>query len=119
MEKLLEEALLFDFYGELLTAHQKNIYEDFVLNDLSLSEIAEEKDISRQGVYDIVKRCRKQLQGYEQKLHLVEKFINTKVKVSKINEWANEILAHQDDKDQVMKAVVEIEHLSDTIIDEL
>mgnify|MGYP004451727911 FL=1 len=71
MEKLLEEALLYDFYGELLTTHQKEIYEDFVLNDLSLSEIADERDISRQGVYDIVKRCRKQLQGYEQKLHLV------------------------------------------------
>ena len=40
MEKFIEEALLYDFYGELLTEHQKLIYEDFVLNDLSLSEIA-------------------------------------------------------------------------------
>ena len=38
MEKFIEEALLYDFYGELLTEHQKLIYEDFVLNDLSLSE---------------------------------------------------------------------------------
>ena len=42
MEKFIEEALLYDFYGELLTEHQKLIYEDFVLNDLSLSEIAED-----------------------------------------------------------------------------
>ena len=41
MEKFIEEALLYDFYGELLTEHQKLIYEDFVLNDLSLSEIAD------------------------------------------------------------------------------
>ena len=58
MEKFIEEALLYDFYGELLTEHQKLIYEDFVLNDLSLSEIAEDREISRQGVYDIVRRCR-------------------------------------------------------------
>ena len=59
MERFIEEALLYDFYGELLTEHQKLIYEDFVLNDLSLSEIAEDREISRQGVYDIVRRCRK------------------------------------------------------------
>lgn len=57
MEKFIEEALLYDFYGELLTEHQKLIYEDFVLNDLSLSEIAEDREISRQGVYDIVRRA--------------------------------------------------------------
>ena len=41
MNEILEQALLYDFYGELLTAHQKDIYEQFVLDDLSLSEIAE------------------------------------------------------------------------------
>ena len=66
------------FMESCLTEHQKLIYEDFVLNDLSLSEIAEDREISRQGVYDIVRRCRKQLQGYEAKLHLVAKFIHTK-----------------------------------------
>lgn len=40
MDKILEQALLYDFYGELLTAHQKEIYEQFVLDDLSLGEIA-------------------------------------------------------------------------------
>ena len=43
MNKFLEQALLFDFYGELLTDHQKEIYEQFALEDLSLSEIAEMK----------------------------------------------------------------------------
>ena len=63
MEKFIEEALLYDFYGELLTEHQKLIYEDFVLNDLSLSEIAEDREISRQGVYDIVRRCQETASG--------------------------------------------------------
>ena len=46
MERFIEEALLYDFYGELLTEHQRSIYEDVVYNDMSLSEIAEENGIS-------------------------------------------------------------------------
>lgn len=43
--------------GELLTDHQRHVYEDVVFNDMSLSEIAEEQGISRQGVHDLIKRC--------------------------------------------------------------
>ena len=68
MEKIVEQALLFDFYGELLTKHQKQIYEDVVLNDLSLSEAAENYGITRQGVHDLIKRCNRILKGYEEKL---------------------------------------------------
>ncbi len=81
---LLEQALLYDFYGELLTDHQQEIYEQFVLEDLSLSEIAESAGISRQGVHDLIKRCNKLLEGYEAKLHLVEKFLSVKKKVQEI-----------------------------------
>ena len=73
MDKILEQTLLYDFYGELLTDHQKQIYEDVVLNDYSFSEVAEEKGISRQGVHDLIKRCNKILQEYESKLHLVDR----------------------------------------------
>ena len=106
MERFIEEALLYDFYGELLTEHQKLIYEDFVLNDLSLSEIAEE-------------RCRKQLQGYEAKLHLVAKFIHTKERVAEINHYANEILEHQEDHQRMIECINRIEMLSNTIVEEL
>ena len=78
MEKIVRQGLLYDFYGELLTAHQRKIYEDLVFNDLSLSEIAEEQGISRQGVHDLIRRCDRILMGYEEKLHLVEKFDSTK-----------------------------------------
>ena len=74
MEKIVAQGLLYDFYGELLTEHQRRVYEDVVFNDMSLSEIAEEQGISRQGVHDLVKRCDKILSGYEEKLKLVEKF---------------------------------------------
>ena len=85
MNDILEQALLYDFYGELLNAHQKEIYEQFVLEDLSLSEIAADAGISRQGVHDLVKRCQKTLEGYEEKLHLVEKFLLIKKNVQEID----------------------------------
>ena len=84
MEKILEQTLLYDFYGELLTDHQKQVYEDVVLNDYSLSEVAEERRISRQGVHDLVKRCNRILQDYESKLHLVEKFVAIKEQVERM-----------------------------------
>ena len=49
MEKIGRQVFLYDFYGELLTEHQKRVYEDVVLNDMSLSEIAEELGTQRQG----------------------------------------------------------------------
>ncbi|MBE5883278.1 MAG: DNA-binding protein [Lachnospiraceae bacterium] len=84
MEKIFEQNLLYDFYGELLTPHQQHIYEDAVYNDMSLSEIAEEQGISRQGVHDLIKRCDKILQNYESKLHLVERFMGAKEKIREI-----------------------------------
>ena len=112
MKDILEQALLYDFYGELLTDHQKEVYEQFVLEDLSLSEIAESAGISRQGVHDLIKRCNKILEGYEAKLHLVEKFLSVKEKVQKINE-----LLENEDGDN--KLVQEIRQITAEIIEEL
>ncbi len=76
MEKIVEQTLLFDFYGELLTEHQQRIYKDAVFNDLSASEIAKNEGISRQGAHDLIRRCDKILKGYESRLKLVEKFLS-------------------------------------------
>jgi len=84
VEKLYEESLLYDFYGELLTEHQKQVFEEVVLNDYSLAEVAEELGISRQGVHDLVRRTRQALTGYEEKLHLVQKFIRIRSNVNRI-----------------------------------
>ena len=62
MEKFVERTLLYDFYGELLTKRQQQIYESVVLEDYSLSEVAEELNISRQGVHDMVRRCDRALE---------------------------------------------------------
>ena len=88
MEKIVEQGLLYDFYGELLTDHQRHVYEDVVFNDMSLSEIAEEQGISRQGVHDLIKRCDRILAGYEEKLRMVEKFNQTKRMVEEIKTLA-------------------------------
>lgn len=86
MDKIYEQTMLFDFYGELLTEHQRSVYEDAVYHDLSLSEIAEERGISRQGVHDLLRRCDGILQDYESKLHLVERFTKAKKTVEKIEQ---------------------------------
>lgn len=86
MEKIVEQGLLYDFYGELLTKHQQEIYESVVYENLSLGEIAEAQGISRQAVHDIVKRCDKTLLGYEEKLKLVARFESIKEKISQIDQ---------------------------------
>ncbi len=89
VEEIVEQSLLYDFYGELLTEHQRKIYEAALFEDYSLSEIAEEAGISRQGVHDLLRRCDKQLRAYEAKLHLVERFTRMRSDVKRIMELAD------------------------------
>ena len=114
METKIELAYLYDFYGELLNEHQRQVYEDFVLNDLSLGEIAAEEGISRQGVHDLIKRCSKKLQDYEEKLHLVEKFLRVKEDVAQIHTLAKQCKESQDES-----ILNEIETISNKILEEL
>lgn len=114
MEQKLEQAYLYDFYGELLNDRQRKIYEDFIFNDLSLGEIAEEEGISRQGVHDMVRRCTKALEGYEEKLHLVQKFLSTKERVAEIHTLAGEFrISHEE------SVLDRIEQISNAILEEL
>lgn len=83
---IVRRTLLFDFYGALLTEHQKNVYEEIVFNDYSISEVASDEGISRQGVHDMIRRVDKTLEEYEEKLHLVEKYKKTEELVKKIKD---------------------------------
>ena len=112
MEEKIEQAYLYDFYGELLNEHQRKIYEDFVFNDLSLGEIADEEGISRQGVHDMVKRCTKTLEGYESKL--IEKFQTARGMVTKIHTLTKEFYKNHDEA-----VLEEIEQISNQILEEL
>ncbi len=114
MEKIVEQTLLYDFYGELLTEHQRRIYEDVVLNDYSLSEVAQELGISRQGVHDNLKRCSRILEDYEEKLHLVEKFVSIREKIRRIHKLSQ--ACESLDKEEL---VSRIESISQEILEEL
>ena len=98
MEQIVKQTLLYDFYGELLTEHQRQIYEDVVFGDLSLSEAADDYGISRQGVHDLLKRCNKLLEGYEEKLHLLEKFLENQKKAEEIHRLSTRYLEEKDEE---------------------
>lgn len=84
MDKVYETSLLLDFYGHLLTDRQYEILDLHYNNDYTLSEIAEQLNISRQGVYDNEKRSRALLNEYENKLGLLSKFSQQKQKAHQI-----------------------------------
>ena len=114
MEKIVKQGLLYDFYGELLTEHQKQIYEQLVYDDMSLSEIADEAGITRQGVHDLIRRCDKILQDYEDKLHLMERFMKAKEAISEIQIKCTE---YREQKDSTL--INEIEAISIKLLEEL
>jgi len=111
MEDKIKSGYLYDFYGELLTEHQRSVYEMSINEDLSLSEIADTLSISRQAVHDIIKRCDKLLEDYESRLHLVDKFMQIKSDVVKINE-----LTEQNPDENTLS---EISRISQLILEEL
>jgi hypothetical protein len=80
MDKIYELSLLLDFYGQLLTERQQEILDMHFNSDYSLGEIAEQLNISRQGVFDNIKRAKKSLVEFEKKLKLVSKFSTQKKK---------------------------------------
>ena len=81
---------------------------------MSYSEVARDEGISRQGVYDLVKRCDKILEEYENKLRLVEKFLDTNLRVSRIHELATE-LNGMTDNIELQQKIMEIERISKDI----
>lgn len=74
IEKTTRMNFLFDFYQALLTDKQRSYMQLYYLDDLSLGEIAEEYNISRQAVYDNIRRTEAMLEEYEEKLNLFTKF---------------------------------------------
>ena len=82
--KINEAARLFDFYGSLLTEKQQSIFRLYYYDDLSLGEIAQELNISRQAVYDLIKRTENLLKNYEDNLQLWAKYQRTENEIKNI-----------------------------------
>ncbi len=86
MEEKVHDGLLFDFYGELLTEKQQEIYRDYAFEDLSLSEMAEEFQMSRQGISEMIHRVTRLLRGYEEKLGLLSEYTRIQALAKEIAE---------------------------------
>ena len=83
-DKTLEMTMLYDFFGDLLTEKQRYYFDLYYNDDLSLSEIAEQADISRQGVRDIIMRAEHILKDYESKTGIVSRFLKMQSDISSI-----------------------------------
>jgi predicted DNA-binding protein YlxM (UPF0122 family) len=92
VEKLVEIGSLFDFYGKLLSEKQYLVIELYYINDLSLTEIGDELGVTRQGIFDLLKRAEQNLYKYEEKLGLVNKFYSKDTNIRNIINISEEIL---------------------------
>lgn len=84
MEKNVKISILNEFYGNLLTQKQSNFIDDYYNNDLSLSEIAENENITRQAVRDIIKKGEKKLFEYEEKLGFMKRTLKQEKRIGKV-----------------------------------
>lgn len=96
MAKNLEISLLLDFYGDMLTEKQREVIEYYYNDDLSLSEIADNEGITRQGVRDSIKRAEFQLLDMEERLGLARRFREMRSGLEKISEAAAQIKEYND-----------------------
>lgn len=85
MEKIVEIAVLFDYYGKLLSEKQYKVVDQYCNEDLSLREIAELNGITKQGISDILSRAEKKLRFYEDELKLISKFEKINSSIREIN----------------------------------
>ncbi|HAG03911.1 MAG TPA: hypothetical protein DCG28_00595 [Lachnospiraceae bacterium] len=99
------QTLLFDFYSELLTEKQKDIFSAHYLYDSSLNEIASEYSVTKQSVHDLLKRTESILLGYEHKLGLVDKYLKRKAIVEKSIALANDITDNERIKSELLKTL--------------
>lgn len=82
----LRRSMLFDFYGELLTEKQREYYDLHYNEDLSLAEIAEQSGISRQGVWDMIRRAEVAMEQIEEKTGLIKRMSERALIISRLEE---------------------------------
>lgn len=104
----IELSVLLDYYGKLLTEKQQKIMNLYYNEDLSLSEIAELNNTSRQAIYDLIKRCYKQLLTYEDKLCLMKQDIELESQINLIIDNLNKIQGSNDDDIKIIQDIKSI-----------
>ena len=91
-------AMLFDFYGDLLTERQREFYDLYYNEDLSLAEIAENYGISRQGVRDVIVRAEAAMSEIEEKTHIIRRFHQSRAAIAAIDAAADALLKAVDER---------------------
>ncbi|MBR5712648.1 MAG: DNA-binding protein [Lachnospiraceae bacterium] len=86
LHEAVDLSVYYAYYGALLSERARSIFEDYIANDMSLAEISRDYGLSRQGVYDVVKRCGAKLYEYEDKLRLAERFRGLEEQAEKIRD---------------------------------
>lgn len=109
IEKTNRMNALFEFYSTLLTEKQMNYMELYYADDFSLGEIAEEFNVSRQAVYDNIKRTEKILEAYEKKLHLYSNYIMRESLLKKMKDYLKDTYPEEDMLANWIKELQEIE----------
>jgi predicted DNA-binding protein YlxM (UPF0122 family) len=92
MEEAVFRTMLFDFYGELLTEKQREYFHLHYNEDMSLAEIAQSEGISRQGVWDIIRRGEESLRRFEEKTSLVARFAAQRRTVAELEQQLHRLL---------------------------
>ncbi|MDQ0155987.1 putative DNA-binding protein [Robertmurraya andreesenii] len=108
LEKTTRINYLYDFYQSLLTPKQQSYMSLYYLDDFSLGEIADEYGVSRQAVYDNIKRTEAMLEEYEEKLHLFNKFQHRSKLLQKMRQALEE---DSSSKEALIEALAELEKL--------
>ncbi|EAX48703.1 putative helix-turn-helix protein, YlxM/p13 family protein [Thermosinus carboxydivorans Nor1] len=114
LDKVLRIGVLYDYYGALLTNRQKECLEMHYFQDYSLSEIAEEFNVSRQAVHDILRRAELILEEFEAKLRLVERRQSEQKRIRQACELLSGLPAEVLQQPQVSKALEILERLLET-----
>ncbi len=112
MENIVRIGILFDFYGKLLSDRQYDAIELYYIHDLSLSEIGEELDISRQSVYETLKRGEEKLIDYEENLRLVRKDRRRTERLRDVYSLASEI-ENESKNESIKEKAMEIRRIID------
>ncbi len=116
-DDIVYKSLLYDFYGELLTKKQNSIIDLYYNHDLTLSEISENTDISRQGVYDTLKRAENALERYEKKLKLVERYNKHNKLIVEIDLKLEKILnSNPDSIEELRNKLIDIKNIISEIM---
>ena len=124
MDERYRQSLLYDFYGEMLSDHQKDVFSAAIFDDMSYSELADEFGCSRQAAFDLIRRTNQKLEDYEKRLGLVKRFTEARDKNKEVTEQiskAEEYIKGSDMSDKDKKALSQylkqINRLSDEVFD--